>query len=354
MSLRLYILKIVGTRILAAGLILLAVLQILDLLDVTTDILDRGLGLSGVLFYAGLRLPVLIAQVAPLSVLAGGLFAFAQLARDSTVIVLRSVGMSAYSLTALALPAVAAVMMMQLVVLQVAAPRTTPVLEAWWRDTAPIAKREDVKPRPFRVGGDVVVAKAGDVAGRRMDDVHIYRRDAAGRLVERIEAPSATYDGAGWTLHSPRTERFTESEAIASTAASASWPLKLRPLDVQTLLSADRQTPNAASARRALEGGGAERGEAYYQSHLDRAVSGPFGVLVMLLLTAPVALSNFRNRSGAILTVAGLAAGLGFLVVDGVLGAMGESGALSPLLAAWAAPLVFAALGVTALLRMEG
>lgn len=354
MSLRLYVLKIVGTRILACGLILLAVLQILDLLDVTTDILDRGLGLRGVLFYAGLRLPVLVAQVAPLSVLGGGLFAFAQLARDSTVIVLRAVGMSAYRLVALTLPAIVTVMLIQVVALQVAAPRTTPVLQAWWRDTTPVAKRDDIKPRPFRAGGDVVVAKSGDVAGRRVDDVHIYRRDAAGRLTERIEAPSATYDNGAWTLQSPKIERFTDRETIASTAASAPWPLKLEPLDVQTLLSTDQQAPNAAVARRALEGGGAERGAAYYQSHLDRAVSGPFGALVMLLLTVPVALSNFRNRSGVILTVIGLASGLGFLVVDGVLGAMGESGALSPLLAAWAAPLVFAALGATALLRMEG
>ncbi|WP_309644357.1 hypothetical protein [Phenylobacterium sp.] len=50
MKLRLYVLRTVLLRILAAAAILLSILQILDLLDVTTDILDRGLGVGGVFY----------------------------------------------------------------------------------------------------------------------------------------------------------------------------------------------------------------------------------------------------------------------------------------------------------------
>ena len=78
------------------------------------------------------------------------------------------------------------------------------------------------------------------------------------------------------------------------------------------------------------------------------------GIMVMLLLSVPVALGNFRNREGAILTTASLGAGLAFLVTDGLLNALGEGAALSPVLAAWTAPVVFAALATTALLKMEG
>ena len=80
----------------------------------------------------------------------------------------------------------------------------------------------------------------------------------------------------------------------------------------------------------------------------------PIAVLVMLLLAAPVALANFRTTQGAVLSAAALAAGLTFLVLDGLLTALGEGGALSPLLAAWTAPAVFAAMAATVLLRMEG
>ncbi|OYX02406.1 MAG: hypothetical protein B7Z12_12135, partial [Caulobacter vibrioides] len=111
MMLQLYVLKTVATRILGAALILMSVLQILDLLDVTSDILDRGLGMAGVAYYAALRLPRLFEQVAPIAVLAGGLFAFSQLARESAVVAMRASGISGYRIVAMAVPAVVAVML---------------------------------------------------------------------------------------------------------------------------------------------------------------------------------------------------------------------------------------------------
>jgi lipopolysaccharide export system permease protein len=352
MTLSKFVLRTVMLRILAAAAILLGVLQILDLLDVTTDILDRGLGIGGVAYYAALRFPRLVEQVAPLSVLAGGLFAFAQLARESAVIAMRATGVSTYRLIAMAAPAAALVMLIDYATVELIAPRTDPVLEAWWRDTAP-KPPEAAGPRPFRSGADIVVAQSGDVAGALLKDVTIYRRNAAGGLAERIEAPSATFGRDGWRLQQPRMTRFTQDEAMTSTAAELIWNTALRPADVQVLLSA-QQTPTAATARRALEGGGSERPASYYAVRLQKAFAGPIGIMVMLLLSAPVALGNFRNREGAILTAASLGAGLLFLVTDGLLNALGEGAALSPVLAAWTAPAVFAALATTVLLKLEG
>ena len=85
MTLRAYVLKLIFQRTLSAALILLAILQILDLVEVSTEVLDRGLGLPGLLHYAFLRLPALFRQIAPLSVLIGVIFAFLQLARDNAV-----------------------------------------------------------------------------------------------------------------------------------------------------------------------------------------------------------------------------------------------------------------------------
>ncbi len=353
MSLRGLVLRVVGTRVLGAGLILLAILQILDLLDVTTDILDRGLGMGGVFYYATLRLPRLIEQVAPLCVLAGGLFAFAQLARENAVVAMRAAGVSVYRLVMMAAPVALCVMVIDAATVQIVAPRTDAVLEDWWQSTAPLADRKNPTPRPFRVGGDIVVATAGDAEGRRLDNIQIYHRNTAGGVVERIEAPSATFAKDGWLLNTPTIVRFAGTTSMTSTAAQLAWPSRLTPADVRVLFS-DNPSPTAATARRALRGVGAERPDAYYQTRFQRAFASPFVILVMLLLTAPVAMGNFRNREGAVLTVAGLGAGLAFLVADGLLSALGESAALSSVLAAWTAPAVFAALAVTALLKMEG
>lgn len=353
MKLYTYVFSVTALRILAAAAILLGVLQVLDLLDVTAQILERGLGIGGVAYHSMMRLPRMLEQVAPLSVLAGGLFAFGQLARENAVTAMRASGVSVYRLLGMTVPAALCVMALDYAAVELIAPRTDPALAAWWEASAPDSKKDAAKPRAFRSGEDLVVAKPGGERGARLDDIRIYRRDDAGRLSESIAAPYATYAAGGWRLHEPKMVRYVGDEALTSSAAQLAWPTRLRPADVQSLLSPD-QIPSAATARRALQGGGSERPDSYYAVRVQRAFAEPFGILVMLLLSAPVALGNFRNREGAILSAASLAAGLTFLVADGLLTALGESAALTPVLAAWTAPAVFAALAGTVLLRMEG
>lgn len=353
MSLQRYVLSVTATRILAAAAVLMGILQVLDLLEVTTDILDRGLGLGGVLYYAALRTPRLVEQIAPISVLAGGLFAFSQMARESAIIAMRAAGISAYRIVAMAAPAAAAMMLLDFTCAQWIAPRTDPVLNAWWEAHTPAADRKASGPVSFRVGDDLVTAASASADGHALAAVKVYRRDTSGRLVERVDAQSATYAAKAWSLAKVTTTRFSGQRIDTVTASQMTWPSALRPVDVQALFS-DNPAPSAGSARRALLNGGTDRPPSYYETRLLGAFAGPFGALVMLLLSAPVALANFRSRQGAVLLTAGLAAGLVFLVIDGLLSALGESGAISPVLAVWGAPVVFGALAINALINLEG
>jgi lipopolysaccharide export system permease protein len=184
--------------------------------------------------------------------------------------------------------------------------------------------------------------------------VKVYRRDKTGRLVERIEAPSATYARArGWTLINPVIVRFNGEQVNVVPAAKMSWPSPLHRQDVQALF-ADSPVPTAATARRALLNGGGDRPTTFYETRLLGAFAGPVVSLVMLLLSAPVALANFRSGQGAMLLTGGLASGLLFLVVNGLLSALGEGGSLSPILAVWGGPVIFSALAIYALVVLEG
>jgi lipopolysaccharide export system permease protein len=352
-SLRAYVLRRVSARILAAIAVLLAILQILDLLDVTPDIIARDLGFMGVLHYAALRFPRLLDQAAPLGVLAGSIFAFMKLAADSEVIAMRASGVSAYRILRMALPAALMVMAIDFAAVELVAPRTDAALATWWRQTAPPEPPVAAKPKAFRVGADLAVATTDDLTGRTLTDVSIYRRDAAGRLSERIKAASATYGPTGWRLNAPHFVRFDAVGVRTGEAAQMGWGQDFRPADVQALFFSD-ETISSASAGRALRGGGADRPPSYYATLVQRALAGPVGSLVMLLLTLPVALASFRSNRAAVFVVGSLAAGLLFIVADGLLSALGESGAVAPILAAWAAPVMFAALAGAVLVRLEG
>src|SRR6185312_5920927 len=105
----------------------------------------------------------------------------------------------------------------------------------------------------------------------------------------------------------------------------------------------------------AVSGAGpADRSPGFYQTRLNRSFAEPLGAIVMLLLSAPAALSSMRSDQAMRLFLFGLASGLLFLVADGLLTALGETSALPPVLAAWSAPVAFAALAITVLITAEG
>lgn len=352
MTLALYLLRLVGTRILFALAVLIGIFQIIDLLDVTTEILDRKLGAAGVAYYALLRLPRLIEQASPLATLAGSLFAFGKLAGDSAVTAMRSTGISAYRIALTAAPAAVALGLVQLTIGAVVAPKTDAQLSAWWQASTPKDTARVVDPVTFRVGDEIVVAIPRDPDGRSLENVTIYRRDAEGRLMQKTEAKEALYDGKRWQLINPKFETLGATSIAESSATQGTWTERLTPGDVRTLAKGETViTP--AEASRALGGGLSIRPRTFYNTQLQRTWAAPVACLVMLLLAAPAATANFRG-GGVTLLVVCLAAGMLFLVFDGAFTALGENGAAPAALAAWAAPTMFAALGVTALLYLEG
>ncbi|MBU1377134.1 MAG: LptF/LptG family permease [Alphaproteobacteria bacterium] len=352
MTLGAYLLKLMGSRILVALLVLVGILQILDLLDVTNDILDRNLGAGGVGYYALLRLPRLIEQAAPLAVLAGALFAFAKLAGDSAVTAMRSTGFSAYRLTLMAAPAAVALTLVQAAIGMQIAPRTDHILSDWWQASTPKDPSKVVDPVTFRVGDEIVVAVPRDPDGRSLEKVTIYRRDQAGRLIQRTSAQAAVYENQRWRLIEPRFETLGTASITEGQARTMDWSENLKPGDVR-MLAAGETTVTQAEASRALAGGLSVRPRTFYDTQLQRAWAAPLSCLVMLLLSAPAALANFRG-GGATLIIQCMTAGLLFLVFDGAFTALGENGAVPPILAAWAAPAMFSALGLSMLLHLEG
>lgn len=302
---------------------LAGVLQIIDLLEVTTQILDRDLGPGGVAYYAMLRMPRLIEQAAPLAVLAGSLFAFAKLAGESAVTAMRSTGISAYRITMMAAPTVVALALLQLVIGMVVAPRTDQMLSAWWQASAPQDPSKVIDPVTFHVGSEVVVATPRDPDSRSLEKVTLYRRDQTGRLVERTTAKAAVSEAGRWTLIEPRFETLGIASISEGQARTMDWTPEPAAGRCEGHGRTSQTLVTPAEAKRALAGGLSVRPRTFYDTQLQRAWAAPFACIVMLLLSAPACMANFPG-GGATLLVQCLAGGLLFLVFDGAFTALGE------------------------------
>lgn len=347
-----YLTRIMAVRTLAAGVALIGLLQLIDLLERTNEILARG-GPFEILRYMALRFPYLFEQVAPFAVLAGALFTFSQLARNSELVVMRISGLSLVQIFRRTLPVALAVAALDLVVADQVTPVAQQSLATWWAASAPGASHTTIEPRWFRIDGNVVLVRSASPNGRILSGVRIYDRDANKQLVRRIAALNATWTGKGWRLADAVITELHQDHAEAMTVGSADWPTTLRPSDTARLFAGSFEMTSEAAYRSLFGKGPVNQSPSEFQTRLYRTLAEAMAPIIMLLLALPTALGHARSNR-TIPTILGLCFGLSYLVADGVLTAMGQTGALPPWAAAWGAPVVFAAGAVSYLLYAEG
>lgn len=350
-----YLVSLVLKRTLTTVAVLVGLLTIVDLFDTMSEILERGLGIAGILHYEGLRVPGMIQQILPVSVLLGGLVTFTGLARNSEMSALRSSGVTIYRLLIMLAPAMLLLAAAHFVIADQIAPRSERALATWWKATAPVtAEKPKQKKVWFRTQGYIVYAEGASADGRRLDKPRIYRRDAQGRLVERIVADQAQLGADGqWRLTSASTLEIAPTEVNTSLKGERAWPTNLSPSDVSAVFSSEDRISSGRAWRASTGERPAERAPSFYATRIQRAFAEPLGILVMLLLAAPAALAQQRNNQ-TLLLLFSLGSGLLFLMVDGVLTALGQTSVLPPILGAWAGPALFAALAGAALVHLEG
>jgi lipopolysaccharide export system permease protein len=346
-----YLTRIMLVRTAAAAAALMALLQLIDLLERTSDILARG-GVLQIFRYMALRLPFLFQEVAPFAVLAGAIFTFSQLARNSELVVMRITGLSLFQIFRRTLPVAIAVAALDLVVADQVTPRAEQALATWWAASAPGAHKAQT-PRWFRIDNDVVMVKSATPSGEAMQGVSIYERDPQDALTRRMTAATATREKDGWRLRDATVTDLGQARADIMTVGAIDWQTSLSPNDVARLFSTAYQITSGTALRSLFGKGPVDKSPSEFQTRLYRTVAEAAAPIIMLLLALPTALGHARsNRTAPV--IFGLGCGLLYLVTDGLLTAMGQVGTLPPLVAAWGAPVGFAAGAVSILLYAEG
>ena len=351
-----YLMQMLLKRTVGVVLVLTGLLSIVDLFDTTTEVLHRGLGLAGLLHYEALRVPGMIQQILPVSVLIAGLMTFTGLARNSEMAALRSTGITIYRILGMMMPAAVLMVVVHFFLADQISPRTERALTTWWKSTAPAEEMAKPKPRKvwFRTPRYLVYAEGASPDGRHIDRLRIYRRDPQGRLAERIVADRAALgDDGQWRLQNATLLDVLPTDTRSTTTREVIWRTQLAPADVVAVFSPENSISSARALRAVTGERPAGKSPAFYSTRVQRALAEPLGVLVMLLLASPAALAHQRNNQ-TILLLFSLGAGLLFLMVDGVLTALGQTNVLPPLLGAWAGPALFAALAGAALVHLEG
>ena len=327
--------------------------QVLDLLETSTDILSRGQGFAGIAHYTLLRSPSVLLQAVPLAALLGAIFSFSTLSRQNEICAMRAAGLPFRRVLMALLPTVIAIGLLHGLLAEVVVPKSQKALTAWWASLPPSPDKDpDTELLWFRTGGAVVGVATVMPDGRRLDEVRIYRRDEAGRLLNRTVATRAEYADGQWTLVDAVT---TDLQAGQHTPVQPAlpWDTRLKPADLMRLSASEPYVSGGLAAQVLAGSQSGTKTDSFYRTRIARAFSDPLAAFVMLLLATPVAIALTRGGAGGAQVLGALATGLVFLLVNGLLSALGEAGTMAPPLAAWLAPTLFALIGLVFVFRLD-
>ncbi|WP_336761150.1 LptF/LptG family permease [Asaia sp. VD9] len=342
------------SRTVLCGAILVSMLEILGLLEMTTPILERHLGALGMAHYALLRLPSLAVQTLPLSTLIGALFLLMQMTLNSEMASLRAAGLSTRRLLRLLLPAIGIISLAGITTQEIVAPRTELALAKWWNRTDPKAAGSG-HGFWFHAEGNVVHIDSFSEGGQRIQKVGLYHRITGGDLVATDTAPELIYDAAsGWRAGAVRSLTLKSNRVeIERRANVVLLPRNITP-DTIIQLSQNYPTLSFGTLWSILHRGGASSlPKATYRMALFAPFVLPVSLCAMLLMALPVIYIPPRTGTRSLLPIAALAAGFGFIVLQGLIQALGNAGTLPALVAVMAPPALAFLLGGAWIVKME-
>lgn len=352
-----YIAKMFALRIVAVLAMLVLILQMLDLLGQSGKILEAaGNGEAQLWHYVTLRVPQLVQTFLPYSVLLATILTLVQLNQNSEVISMKAAGLSAHQILAPLVLTAVAVAGLSFTFNERVVTRATAALKAWQAvDFGKVPTAAAIKANVWLADGpNVLFAQTigGTGAATRMTGVSWFRRDASGRVIDIVTAPSATFAQPGWRLDSPRSfavqsvklEKMPAATVVAERITPEQIAISKVDADAEDLFT----LRNSISA---MQSAGRRTGE--LESAWWHKISGPLAALLMPLLGAVAAFGLARSGHVLIRAAIGMALGFAFFVVDNAALAMGSFGGYPPLLAAWAPFVLFALIGETVLIRTE-
>lgn len=340
----------------AFGLTLLAfvaIYVIAEFFDRLDDFLESSASPSAVARAFLYKLPLITAQVAPLAVLAGALLGLGLLGRGNEFVAMRACGVSRWQIVVpLALVAL-------LVTVGIVAWNETLVpaaMQRWHQVWNQEIKRRRTATlftgREFWYRGAAGLYNVERIAVRRRSlfGVTVYQLGNDFRPTRAIQIGAAVWREGRWELTEVRTYEFG-GDVPRDTAGPPPGFTLPEAFDDFRLVSVEPEEFSYRALRAqiaSLRAKGVDASEALVDLHLKLAL--PAGSLVLMLLAVPLVASTTRASSLAAAVGLGFALGFGYFVLLAFCRALGQSGALPPLVAAWAANVVYVAIGLYHLL----
>lgn len=351
-----------ATQFLASALMVLGVFvslafvfDLVELLRQVSGQADVGFGL--LLTMSLLKLPTLVEQMAPYTMLGGAMLTLMRLTRSHELVVARASGVSAWQFL---MPILIVTLGLGALVVGIVNPIAATLLSRYQQlDATYLSGRPNLLAvsdsgiwlRQADDKGQAVIhaTRFGD-NGIELKDVIVFLYSGTDRFAARIDAATAVLaDGAwqmsdAWLTGRDRRPEFQKSYVLKTTLTSGqiqdsfASPETLSVLDLPHFIDLLEQAGFTAVRHRL---------------HLQSVLSMPLLFVAMVLVAAGFSLRVTRQGGMALMVMGGFSVAFALFFLSNVAMALGVSGNLPVPLAAWAPATISAMLGLAMLFNSE-
>lgn len=328
----------------------------------TVDLLDRtankpGAGLGIILTMVMLRLPYLVQEVMPFTVLFSGLATFWRLTRAHELVVARAAGVSVWQFL---LPALSVAVLIGVLSITVLNPVASTLLGRFEQIEAGFSGRQVSAlavshsglwlRQADRDGQSVIHAERASPDSMTLHRVIVFRFGAKDRFLSRIDARRAELGDGVWHISGAA---LSKPGARTRHVESIELETELTPAKILESFAAPETISfwSLPGFIRLLENAGfsAQR----HKLQLNRLLATPLLLAAMILLAATFSLRSQRQGHVVLVVVLGMLAGFLLYFLSNFVFALGLSGKIPVILAGWAPAGISAMLGLAMLLHLE-
>lgn len=353
----LYAGKMFIVRFVALMIFFVIILQMLDLLNRSSDILGiEGAGGAELLRYIGLRAPQIVSQFTPFAALLGIVLTLAGLSHTSEITVMRASGMSVHRVLLPFGVVCGLISISHFIFHETVTVPTAEALDYWEANDYALDLPDDRETRTnirLKFDDEIIdAASAATVNGVTiMRDVTIYKLDQDSNTDHVILANSARYENNVWRLYDVSSLNPDTLETTLSDEAV--WTNSLNPEFLFALALKPDQTPLVELSRKIGQLREDRANVREPMTSLLSRFSKPLSTLVMPLLGAIVGFGVHRQGVLLARAVSGSALGFTYFVAENLALALGKLGVIPAIIGAFFPLALFLVVGFSILLAME-
>ncbi len=364
-----YILKSIASTFLGTILLFTFLYILIDAATHLDDFIANKVPYPVIFYYYASFFPVIFVQTSPIACLLSVLFTYSGLNNNNEIIALRASGLNYQKITRPAIMFGLIVTALVFLVNERFAPQAATIAEDIRKDKIEISAGERAqranKPQPIKylffygMNNKLFFIDEYDPASKTLSGVTIIGQDSQQRMTDKVTAFKGLWTGQGWKFLNCQVSNYNPEEPTLNEEIQF---FKEKTIDLgespEDLL---KQKMNVSSMNirqlkayiKRFKASGAISALNNFKVDLQQKIAYPFACIVIIFVGLPFALVT-GHRKGLTFASVGIALVIGFLfyVVNAVGLALGKGGILTPVAAAWLAPVLFMATGVYLIKKM--